>query len=499
MKVLLASAEAAPLAKVGGLADVVGSLPAALRRQGVDARVIIPGYGFIDHHECGIEPLLSFEFAHRLGSSEVNLFLCQFDGVPFYLLKSLPFFGAEGDVYSQWDWDLARFVFFSQALMAALAQLEARQNWFPDALHLNDWHTSLLPFMLREHGGAPWQALATVMSIHNIAYQGKDAGGFLWQAGIHGRHHPDLVRLGLTDNLLGIGIAYSDMISTVSPRYAIEIQYPYAGYELAPLIRTRAADMRGILNGLDVERWNPASDPTLFARFDADNFEELRPLNKRHLQSFARLPLADGVPLVGIVSRLAAQKGFDLALPALRNLLARRDMQLVVLGAGEAHLEQAFWQLDQDYGDQATAFLQFDGALAQQIYAGCDIFLMPSHFEPCGIGQMLAMRYGALPLVRETGGLADTVVNYDNSAADSGTGFVFQWQEAEAVEGTLDWALDVNETNPAAWRRMQARGMRADFSWTTSAAEYIDLYEQACAKRKAELSGQSGSSSAADA
>ena len=485
MRVLLAGAEAAPFAKVGGLADVLGSLPGALRRQGVDARVIIPGYGFINHRDYGIEPLLSFEFRHRLGAHEVNLFHCQTDGIPCYLLQSPPFFGAEGEVYSQWDWDVARFIYFNQALMAALAQLHARRDWFPDALHVNDWHTSLLPFLIREHGaGDPWQDLATVISIHNIAYQGRAAGGFLWHAGIHGRHHPDLAELGLSDNLLGIGIACSDMVSTVSPRYAIEIQYPYAGYELAPLIRKRAEDLRGILNGLDVERWDPAGDPTLAARFDADNFEELRPLNKRYLQSIARLPLRNETPLVGIVSRLAAQKGFDLALPALRNLLARRDMQLVVLGAGEAHLAHAFWRLAEDFGDKACAFLQFDGALAQQIYAGCDIFLMPSHFEPCGMGQMMAMRYGALPLVRETGGLADTVVNYDNDAADAGTGFVFQWQEAGAVEGTLAWALDVYAARRAAWRRMQARGMRKDFSWTKSAADYIDLYERACAKRK---------------
>ncbi len=485
MRVLLAGAEAAPFAKVGGLADVLGSLPAALRRRGVDARVVIPGYGFINHREYGIEPLLSFEFRHRLGVHEVNLFQCQFDGVSVYFLQSPPFFGVESAVYSQWDWDLARFIYLNQALMAALAQLEARQGWFPDLLHLNDWHTSLLPFLIREHGaGDPWRGLATVLSIHNIAYQGAGAGGFLWHAGIQGRHHPELLRLGLTDNLLAIGIAYGDMASTVSPRYAIEIQYPYAGHDLAPLIRARAADLRGILNGLDVDDWDPACDPTLAARFDADNFEELRPLNKRHLQAFARLPLADGVPLVGIVSRLAAQKGFDLALPALRSLLARREMQLVVLGAGEAHLERAFGRLAEDFGDKASAFLQFDAALARQIYAGCDIFLMPSHFEPCGMGQMMAMRYGALPLVRETGGLADTVVNYDNDEADSGTGFVFDWQEAGAVEGTLDWALDVYAARPDSWRRMQERGMRSDFSWTKSAAEYVDLYERACAKRK---------------
>ncbi len=488
MRVLLASAEAVPFAKVGGLADVVGSLPAALRRKGVDTRVIIPGYGFIDHLEFGIEPVLNFDLHHRLGVNEVQLFCCQFDEIPYYLLQSPPYFGLEGDVYSRWDWDLERFIYLNQALMAALFHLDARAGWRPDVLHVNDWHTSLLPFLLRDHGDR-WHELATVISIHNIAYQGKDAGGFLWHAGIRGRHHPDLTSFGLTDNLLGIGIAYSDMVSTVSPRYAVEIQYPYAGYELAPLIGKRAADLRGILNGLDVDKWDPANDPTLVARFDADNFEGLRPLNKRHLQSLARLPLRDETPLIGIVSRLAAQKGFDLALPALRNLLARRDLQVVALGTGEARLERAFWQLDRDFGDKARACLQFDAALAQQIYAGCDIFLMPSHFEPCGMGQMMAMRYGALPLARETGGLADTVINYDNGDADIGTGFVFNWQEAQAVEGTLDWALDVYTKRPDAWRRMQERAMRTDFSWSKSAIEYIDLYEQACAKARTQPIG----------
>ena len=204
--------------------------------------------------ENGIEPLLSFDFHHRLGSNEVKLFHCQVDGIPFYLLQSPPYFGIEGDVYSHWNWDMERFIYLNQALMAALSRMDEREGWFPDVLHVNDWHTSLLPFLARDHGDDRWRELATVISIHNIAYQGKDAGGFLWQAGIHGRHHPDLMQLGLTDNLLGIGIAYSDMVSTVSPRYAVEIQYPYAGYELAPLISKRADDLRGILNGLDVRQ-----------------------------------------------------------------------------------------------------------------------------------------------------------------------------------------------------------------------------------------------------
>ena len=485
MKVLIASAESVPFAKVGGMADVVGSLPAALRRAGLDARVILPAYGFIDHDQYDIEPLFSFDFAHRQGNTAVTIFSCEYQGIPFYLLHAPPWFGAESQVYGAWDWDMQRFIFFCQAQMACLYELGERVGWFPDCLHVNDWHTSLLPFMIREHGwGESWSSLASVISIHNIAYQGADAGGFLWQAGLQARQHPQLLSLGLSDNLLGIGIAYSDMVSTVSPRYATEIQYPYAGYSLAPLIQSRAEDLRGILNGLDCALWDPAIDPALVSNFDACTFAQGRPPNKRHLQSLASLPARDDLPLVGVVSRLAAQKGFDMALPALRNILAERELQLVALGTGEPAIESGFWRLEQDFGEQARAFLQFDGALAQQIYAGCDIFLMPSHFEPCGMGQMIAMRYGALPLARETGGLADTVSNYDNDKADSGTGFLFHWQEAAAVEGTLNWALDVYEQNPLAWRRMQQRGMETDFSWAKSAGEYIQMYESAIAKAR---------------
>ena len=274
MKVLLASSEAVPFAKVGGLADVVGSLPAALREQGIEARVIIPGYGFIDHLEYKIKQLLSFEFYHRQGMNEVTLYTCEYDSIPFYLLQSPPYFGLEGEVYTDWNWDMERFVYLNQALMAALLQLKKHVSWFPDVLHVNDWHTSLLPFLIRaQNDSQPWSSLATVISIHNIAYQGNHAGGFLFQAGIDGRQQADLVYYDLTDNMLGIGIAYSDKISTVSPRYAEEIKYTYAGYELAPLIGKRESDLRGILNGLDTKVWDPATDPRLFENFNIDNHE----------------------------------------------------------------------------------------------------------------------------------------------------------------------------------------------------------------------------------
>ena len=482
MKVLLASAEAVPFAKVGGLADVVGSLPAALRAVGIDARVIIPGYGFISHVEYGIQPLFSFAFAHHQGSSQVALYACEHEGIPNYLLQSPPYFGLEDAVYSHWQWDMARYVFFNQALMAALWQMGER-GWFPDVIHLNDWHTSLLPFMLRQPGlDAAWSSLATALSIHNIAYQGAHAGQFLNAAGISPRDGPQLAALGLADNILALGVRYSDMIATVSPRYATEIQRAFAGYELAPLIEARANDLRGILNGLDTDLWDPAADPHLISNYDAADFLAKRPPNKAHLQHVTGLPGEADAPVIGLVSRLAAQKGFDMALPALRQILGARPCQLVVLGSGESEIESGFGQLASDFPGQARAHFGFDEGLARQIYAGCDLFLMPSHFEPCGMGQMIAMRYGALPLVRETGGLADTVVNYDNGSAAAGSGFVFQWQEAEAVAGTLNWALDVYAGNQAAWRRMQKRGMETDFSWHKSAEAYRGLYMEAMDK-----------------
>lgn len=486
MKVLIASAEAAPFAKVGGLADVIGSLPAALRAHAIDARVVLPGYGFIEHWTYAISHLFTFQFAHRQGVSDIHVYTCDYQGVPFYFLQVWPYFGQEGTVYTDWEWDVPRFIFFNQAVMALAWHLNVRQDWVADVVHVNDWHTGLIPFLIHQNRDkAEWRQTASVVSIHNIAYQGAHIGGWTFMAGIDGRDHQGLQQNGLGDNMLGIAIAYSDLVSTVSPNYAREIQYPYAGFELADLIHSRQSDLVGILNGLDTDLWNPATDPKLAVNYNLEDFREKRVLNKRHLQSHARLPIRDDVPLVGMVTRLAWQKGLDMAIPALHQLLDENDMQFVILGTGEPSLERELWWLGQRFNTKARVFLQFDAALAQQIYAGCDIFLMPSHFEPCGMGQMIAMRYGALPLVRETGGLADTVINYDNGPADLGTGFTFHWEQAQAIVGTMRWALETYHQRRPAWERMQERGMTNDFSWTRSAQDYVDLYQRAIDKHQA--------------
>ncbi|MEQ8675070.1 MAG: glycogen synthase [Aggregatilineales bacterium] len=485
MNILFTTAEAYPFAKVGGLADVVGSLPAALRQIGVDARVIMPGYGFINHEKFQISHLFSFKFTHHEGTSDVNVYSTVRDGVPFYFVQSWPYFGDDTTVYTEWNWDSPRFIFFNQLTMATAWELRERLGWFPDVFHANDWHTGLVPFLVAENRWKQeWSHVSTMLSIHNLMYQGDFMGGYMWKMGIPGRNHPDLVYQDLTNNTLAIAIAYSDIVSTVSPRYAIEIQYPYMGYGLDGMIRTRISDLYGILNGIDNEVWNPETDPRIIKNYTIDNFHEHRIENKRYLQRLAGLQVNDSIPLISFVSRLVWQKGIDLALPALRQLLAEADVQLIMLGTGDPDLEYALWRLGQDFPGKVRAYLEFDAAVAQQIYAGCDIFLMPSHFEPCGIGQMSAMRYGALPLVRETGGLADTVENYDNGDGERGTGFTFEWEKPEAVLGTMRWAIQTFRERPDVWQRMQRRAMQRDFSWKQSAERYASLYRKLIDSRR---------------
>ncbi|MDX2163138.1 MAG: glycogen synthase [bacterium] len=485
MNILFTSAEVDPFAKVGGLADVVGSLPKALRQHGIDARVLMPDYGFIDKAGYGARHLLTFELYRRTGITACELFTLDYEGVPIYFLRGAPYFGTEAGVYQGWDADVPRFVFFSQAALAACDALRTQHGWMPDVIHAHDWHTGLIPFLTARARieNPAWAGVGTMYTIHNMAYQGDYVGGWMFEFGIPERDQPELIRFGKSDNLMGIALAYTDVITTVSPRYSVEIQYPYQGYGLDQLLRTRMLDLYGILNGIDTDHWNPATDPHLAAPFDADTFAEGRGANKQQLQQDAGLPIRPDTPLIGIVSRLVSQKGFDLALQPLRDLLGSADVQLVVLGSGESDIQGSLWQIGEDFRDKARVYIGYNAALAQRIYGGCDLFLMPSRYEPCGVGQMLAMRYGALPLVRVTGGLADTVTNYDNHDGTTGTGFVFEWETPEAVFGTLQWALATYRDRPDAWRRMQERAMRTDFSWKKSAGDYIALYEQILKRR----------------
>lgn len=488
VNVLFTSAEVAPFAKAGGLGDVVGSLPKQLRALGVDARVLMPLYGTIDRARFNIEYAFAFKQSLRVGEADVYIHKTIYDGVPVYFLESFPFFKEGRYVYSDFEWDMPRFVFFSQAVMGtawALREGKDGSSFFPDVYHNNDWHTALQSFLLAESRRYPdWSRAGSILTIHNMAYQGEYASKALYEAGIPPRTQPDLVYQDKGDNLLAIGVAYSDLITTVSPRYATEIQYPRFGEGLQGLISVRSQDTIGILNGIDMERVDPAIDPLIAVHYDQDSFREGKQQNKLALQRELGLREDPDVPMIGMITRLVGQKGVDLAIPALRQLMAERDCQVVLLGTGEQSLEWEMYRLGYDFGFKARALVKFDLALSQRIYAASDLFLMPSRYEPCGTSQMFSMRYGSLPIVRETGGLADTVENYDNGDAERGTGFVFLWEEPDAVYQTMKWALDTYRYRPDAFRRMQHRAMTHDFGWEKSAREYIRCYETAIARHR---------------
>ncbi len=485
MRVLFVSAEMKPFAKTGGLGDVANELPRALRAQGVDARVLIPLHGLIKakFHDQ-LHPLFSFQFTRRNGTADVHIYTTEYDGVPVYFLESWPFFGSGDSVYTDIDWDRERFVFFSQAALALAWELgqgrDSREPWFPDIMHAHDWHTGLVPFLVHNARFAPeWEGVASVLTVHNMGYQGWEAGGVMFDAGVPGRHDPHLVYQDKTDNLLGIGIAYADKVNTVSPRHAAELHYPRFGEGLEGLVWARNGDFTGILNGIDLERVDPARDPLVPHHYDMDNFRTERPKNKAALQADLWLEQKPDVPLIGVVSRLVAQKGMDFAIPGLRRLLAETEAQCVIVGAGEPELEKELQRLEWDFGWKAKSVIGYRPDIAQKIYAGADLLLVPSRYEPCGLTQLIAMRYGALPVVRETGGLADTVVNYDNGPADHGTGFTFLFEEPEAVRLTLHWAIHTYRSRRATFERIQERAMRTDWGWERPVQQYLKLYEGA--------------------
>ena len=485
MRVLFVAAEMDPFAKMGGMGDVVASLPRALRKHGIDARVLMPAYGSIKgRFSDRLNYLFTYQFHRQLGTADVHIHTTEQDGVPVYFMESWPLLGVGDYIYTDINWDRERFVFFSQAALGFVWELgQGRldgEPWFPDVIHTHDWHTALVPFLLHTARFLPqWSQVASVLTVHNMGYQGWEAGGYLWNAGIPDRHHPDLIYQDKTDNLLGIGMAYAHKLNTVSPTHAVELHYPRFGMGLQDMVWARNEDFVGILNGLDYTRFDPAQDPHLRFRFDATNFQAKRAKNKQALQAELGLPQRPDVPLLGIVSRLVDQKGMDFATPALRGILANHDVQLVVLGTGDPGIEQQMRTLAWDFGDRTRAAITFDVGLAQRIYAGSDLILVPSRYEPCGLTQLFAMRYGALPVVRETGGLADTVENYDNGPADHGTGFTFLFEEPDAFRRTLGWAIDTYHNRREAFTRMQERAMQTQWTWDQPVREYVALYEGA--------------------
>ncbi|MDP9235803.1 MAG: glycogen synthase [Chloroflexota bacterium] len=480
MKVLFASVEMSPLAKVGGLGDVAGSLPRALRGRRIDARVAMPMHRVVDRTALpGLTHVLSKVRVPWPGGDEhVDVWETAARGVPVYLLENERYFARER-IYGLDD-DEERFLFYCDALLACASHL----GFVPDVIHAHDWHTALLLTRLDAQPRHRWADTGRVYTIHNLALRGDFDGTFADDFGIAPQQlaAPDRLPPELAYSAMAQGILHADRVNTVSETYAKEIMTPEYGAGLDALLRARASVVSGIVNGIDYEEFNPATDSALVKNYSVDTLED-RAANKRALQGRAGLQVSADALLFGVVTRLFAQKGIDLVAVAFDAMLALHDTQLIVLGTGDEDVHRMLLHLEQKYPEKVKIWLDFNPPLGQQIYGGCDCFLMPSRYEPCGLGQLISLRYGAVPLVRRTGGLADTVQNADLPLR-SGTGFVFDAANAHELEHAAERALAAFE-NKAGWRALQVRGMRQDWSWGHAAGKYIELYEAAVADRTA--------------
>jgi starch synthase len=477
MQVLHVTSEVFPLIKTGGLGDVSGALPGALRTLGVDARVLVPGYpqvldGLPEIHDAGmaLEILPGFHATLRQG--------CLPEGEPLYVLDCPKLYMRAGGPYSDirgYDWPDNALRFGALCKMAALLGNGDNSVFSPDIIHCHDWPTGLVPvFIDKRRRNAP----QVLMSIHNMAHQGMFAPeiipilGLPWEGfNIHGYEFNSLV------SFLKAGLFYSDWIGTVSPTYAQEIQTPHYGHGLHGLMQIRREHIRGIINGIDTHTWNPQNDSHLVTNYNASSLSKKAQIKKALRQRLELNPDASG-PILGIVTRLTYQKGIDLLLPILPQIL-QQGAQLVILGLGERPIEHELQKIAGQYPGAISLNLSYDEELSHQITAGSDIFLMPSRFEPCGLTQMYSMRYGTLPLVRHTGGLADTVTDTTPASLDQGTatGFVFEGLEPNEAWHTLLRAMLVFRDKNT-WKQIQRTAMAQDFSWEHSAQQYLELYLQ---------------------
>lgn len=484
LKILVMSAEMVPFAKTGGLADVAGALPKALNAQGHDVRVAMPRYGRIDRERFELHVALA-PYPVPMDDHDIEAQLMQADvpapngNLPVYMVDNQHYYARDG-IYMYED-DADRFIFFCRATLEGIKRL----GWQPDVIHCHDWHTAIVPNWLKTiYKHDPFYAhTACVYTIHNLAYQGIFGYRVLEIAGVDEFGfiaHPDMPHLNDVVDFMGRGIYYADIVNTVSETYAEEILLPEFGEGLDPLLRDRRDRLYGVLNGIDIDLNNPATDQYIAAHYDADGLAGKIEC-KLDLQREAGLPTSRTTPVIGAISRLADQKGFDLIEQIAEPLLRHNDVQLIVLGTGDQRHHDRLNEIRARFPQQVATFLTFKAQLAQKIYAGSDMFLMPSRFEPCGLGQMIALRYGSIPIVRETGGLADTVRNFD-PASGEGNGFAFRPYDSMALYATIIRALENYRYRPT-WQQLMLRAMNADHSWANSARRYTDLYHRAIATR----------------
>jgi starch synthase len=477
LRICFAASEAAPLAKTGGLADVAGALPRELRQRGIDARLFLPAHAQLDTKALeGREPRPAGEISLSFGKRRFVARLLESrlpaSELPVYLVDCPPLFHRDS-LYTDDEDEGRRFVYFSRAVIEGCQRL----GWAPDLFHCHDWHAALIPLLLRSTYA--WDALfeksRSILTIHNMGYQGNFAADDL--AGLGLSETADLLDPAeLANNRVGFlrsGIVHADRVTTVSPTYAEEIRTAEYGMGLEGVLAARADGVSGILNGVDYEHWSPERDCFIPHRYSRTRLAG-KAKNKEYLLRSLELRSEPGPPLAGIVSRLAYQKGFELCFTALPELIAESELRLVVLGEGERDYVQFFRSLATRHPERVHFHRGYHEELAHLIEAGSDLFLMPSRYEPCGLNQMFSLRYGTIPVVRRTGGLADSVEPFDRDTGE-GTGFVFTPFTAEALRAALDDALACYEQRDK-WQRLIDNAMRKDFSWDAQAAEYEALY-----------------------
>lgn len=469
MKVLYASSEAYPFAMSGGLADVAGALPKALRKRFVGCRVVMPLYGSVSEElrqkmtfVCSITVPVAWRRQY------CGVFEAHMDGVIYYLIDNQYYFKRDG-LYGHFD-DAERFAFFSRAVLEIIPYIDFK----PDIIHCNDWQTALIPVYLDSFYKYDelYKDMKTVFTIHNIQYQGKY--GFELINDVFGlpAERSSIVEYDNCVNLMKGAIQCSDKVTTVSPTYAKEILDPYYSHGLDSILKEFTYKLTGIVNGIDCDVYNPETDPLIYKNYTIDTIED-KAVNKASLQKELGLPEKADAPVIGIVTRLVKHKGIDLVKCVFEDLL-KADLQFAILGSGEWEFETFFHEMAEKYPDKVGLKLGFNPQLAHRIYAGADIFLMPSQSEPCGLAQMVALRYGTIPIVRETGGLNDTI---SDSGDNMGNGFTFKSYNAHDMQETV-WRAFAGYSNKEGWATLRERAMNCDNSWGTSANAYIRLYKE---------------------
>ncbi|PIZ15538.1 glycogen synthase GlgA [Candidatus Desantisbacteria bacterium CG_4_10_14_0_8_um_filter_39_17] len=482
MKILIAASEVVPFAKTGGLADVSGALPKALEAMGHEVRVIMPKYKCVDEEKFGLKPsrLSPLFFNVPIGGKIQTAILKSSStgkNIPVYFVENDKYFnrdGLYGDAKADYPDNGERFSFFCRAVLEGLKTVFFK----PDVIHCNDWQTGLVPVYIKTlyRNDPQMRNVRTLYTIHNLAYQGLFACQILDFAGLDRAlfNYHQLEFYGKV-NFAKAGLVFSDVLNTVSEKYAQEIQTSKFGCGLDGVLLERVKDLYGIINGIDYEEWNPSTDKYILEKYDNETLEG-KNVNKQNLQRVFGLPNMD-VPLIGLIGRLAAQKGLDILESALPSLI-KQDVQFVLLGKGDEKYEVLCQELSVKYPEKFKVQLGFDVPLSHQIYAGCDLFIMPSYFEPCGLGQLIALRYGTIPVVHATGGLADTISDY-NEITEEGQGFSFEEYSSTQLILTLERAISIYQ-NRQRWIRLMKNVMNLRFSWQNSAKKYLKLYEKIC-------------------